>query len=76
MVALRRPLWIFGHTQRLGSPLADARNAIFLVKNGRGDRIRTCGPLVPNQVRYQTAPLPDANGLIVGGEARGASPLT
>lgn len=28
-------------------------------RNGRGDRIRTCGPLVPNQVRYQTAPRPD-----------------
>ena len=26
---------------------------------GRGDRIRTCDPLVPNQVRYQPAPLPD-----------------
>ncbi len=26
---------------------------------GRGDRIRTCGILVPNQVRYQTAPRPD-----------------
>jgi hypothetical protein len=28
-------------------------------KDGRGDRIRTCDPLVPNQMRYQTAPLPD-----------------
>ena len=27
--------------------------------DGRGDRIRTCDPLVPNQVRYQPAPLPD-----------------
>jgi hypothetical protein len=27
--------------------------------NGRGDRIRTCDPLVPNQMRYQAAPLPD-----------------
>jgi hypothetical protein len=26
---------------------------------GRGDRIRTCDPAVPNRVRYQTAPLPD-----------------
>src|SRR4051794_11095634 len=26
---------------------------------GRGDRIRTCDPLVPNEMRYQTAPLPD-----------------
>ena len=29
------------------------------LKNGRGDRIRTCDPLVPNQMRYQAAPLPD-----------------
>ena len=27
--------------------------------NGRGYRIWTCGPLVPNQVRYQTALNPD-----------------
>ena len=27
----------------------------FFQKNGRDDRIRTCGPLVPNQMRYQTA---------------------
>ena len=26
-----------------------------LLRRGRGYRIRTCGPLVPNQVRYQTA---------------------
>ncbi len=25
----------------------------------RGDRIRTCGILLPKQARYQTAPLPD-----------------
>ena len=24
----------------------------------RDDRIRTCGPFVPNEVRYQTAPHP------------------
>ena len=27
--------------------------------NGRDDRIRTCDPLVPNQMRYQTALHPD-----------------
>jgi hypothetical protein len=26
---------------------------------GRGNRIRTCDPLVPNQMRYQTAPCPE-----------------
>ena len=28
-------------------------------KIGRGDRIRTCDPLLPKQMRYQTAPLPE-----------------
>ncbi len=27
---------------------------------GRGDMIRTCDPLVPNQMRYQTALRPEA----------------
>ena len=26
---------------------------------GRGDRIRTCDPLLPKQMRYQAALLPD-----------------
>ncbi len=30
--------------------------------DGRGDRIRTCDPLVPNQMRYQAAPLPESGG--------------
>jgi hypothetical protein len=30
-----------------------------LILNGRGERIRTSDPLVPNQVRYQTALRPD-----------------
>ena len=30
-------------------------------KDGRGDRIRTCDPLLPKQMRYQPAPLPDAS---------------
>ena len=32
-----------------------------IVKIGRGDRIRTCDPLVPNQMRYQTALLPESS---------------
>jgi hypothetical protein len=28
-------------------------------KIGRGDKIRTCDPLHPMQVRYQAAPRPD-----------------
>ena len=37
--------------------------------DGRGDRIRTCDPLLPKQMRYQAAPLPAfAEGF--GGQAR------
>ena len=32
---------------------------ISLSLNGRGERIRTSDPLVPNQVRYQTALRPE-----------------
>jgi hypothetical protein len=31
----------------------------FNEKNGRGERIRTSDPLVPNQVLYQAEPLPE-----------------
>jgi hypothetical protein len=31
----------------------------LLILNGRGERIRTSDPLVPNQVRYQTALRPE-----------------
>ena len=33
---------------------------------GRGERIRTSGPLVPNQMRYQTALRPDAEFSNIG----------
>ena len=33
--------------------------------NGRSDRIRTYDPLVPNQMRYQTAPRSEA-GILAG----------
>jgi hypothetical protein len=31
---------------------------------GRGDKIRTCDPLHPMQVRYQAAPRPDREPMI------------
>ena len=34
------------------------RRAVPEGQSGRGDRIRTCDPLVPNQVRYRPALLP------------------
>ena len=33
------------------------------IQNGRGERIRTSDPLVPNQVRYQAALRPEPGGL-------------
>jgi hypothetical protein len=33
-----------------------------LMNHGREDRIRTCDPLLPKQMRYQTALLPDLPG--------------
>ena len=35
------------------------QNAESLFLNGRDDTIRTCDPLVPSEVRYQTALHPD-----------------
>ena len=35
----------------------------FVLTNGRGERIRTFDPLVPNQMRYQAALRPDELGL-------------
>jgi hypothetical protein len=63
MLCLQRP-W----TQREG--VSDNGRTVELIfaslykwedgtEDGRGDRIRTCDPLVPNQMRYQTALLPD-----------------
>src|ERR1700744_4736890 len=45
-------------SERSVSPFDDVR------KNGRGERIRTSDPLVPNQVLYQAEPLPE---LVIGG---------
>ena len=38
--------------------LKKAPNLFEAVESGRGDRIRTCDPLVPNQMRYRPALLP------------------
>ena len=47
-----RPAWKAG-----ALPLSYTRK----IKNGRSSRIRTCDPLVPSQVRYQTALCPVIN---------------
>ena len=48
----------------------DPRNLYLLDIDGRGERIRTSDPLVPNQVLYQAEPLPDG---CCGGPACGGS---
>ena len=45
----------------------------LLLLYGRGDKIRTCDPIVPNDVRYQTAlhldkNSPDYSGLLMAEE--------
>ncbi len=46
--------------EHLGQYLvAGGANWQCIEKNGRGERIRTSDPLVPNQVRYQTALRPE-----------------
>jgi hypothetical protein len=41
-----------------------------LILNGRGERIRTSDPLVPNQVLYQAEPLPELFASIHEGVSR------
>ena len=43
---------------RKQAPLGE-EPAVLLSKIGRDDRIRTCDPLTPSQVRYQAAPHPE-----------------
>ena len=52
----------------------DFQNGLAVYKNGRGERIRTSDPLVPNQVRYQTAPRPEG-ALMIGRARLGKSSL-
>jgi hypothetical protein len=55
-----------------GADLQASQNRyILLILNGRGERIRTSDPLVPNQVRYQTALRPE---LFLSGSRRLAHP--
>ena len=43
-------------TKDLAAAKTTARSVL---SQSRGDRIRTCDPLLPKQMRYQTAPLPE-----------------
>ncbi len=49
----------------LRTDIKKAHNVSFFIDFGRSTRIRTLDPLVPNQVRYQTAPHSDKLIIIV-----------
>ena len=51
--------WLFQRASAVYGPLTRSISTGKWWKDGRGARIRTGGPLVPNQVRYQTALRPD-----------------
>ena len=61
----------------MGSRFASI-NSFHTVLVGRGSRIRTCDPLLPKQMRYQTAPCPDTSNtatqraIVKAGKAAGA----
>ena len=50
-------------TAQLNDPAGGGSGGVGLWMCGRGDRIRTCDPLTPSQVRYQTALLPENHHL-------------
>ncbi len=57
--------FVFCYEERYDAISENRRKPQFS-NNGRGDRIRTCDPLVPNQMRYQAAPLPESGGVLDG----------
>jgi len=58
---------VFALASKLASLPQNKKAALTFVKGlhlfRREDRIRTCDPLVPNQVRYRPALLPDPTGI-------------
>ncbi len=58
-------------TRRWGRRVDIRPQKLRVLKDGRGDRIRTCDPLTPSQVRYQTALLPESGAVVLDWCARG-----
>ena len=44
---------------KIKMPVFPKGSGSLIYENGRDDRIRTCGLIVPNDARYQTVPHPD-----------------
>ena len=47
-------------------PVLPKGSGSLIYENGRDDRIRTCGLIVPNDARYQTVPHPDMDSIVMG----------
>ena len=45
-------------------PVFPKGSGSLIYENGRDDRIRTCGLIVPNDARYQTVPHPDIESIL------------
>ena len=59
-VLLRARKW----RARTAAPTKPCKPAPGAGSGGRGSRIRTCDPLLPKQMRYQTAPCPDGTRML------------
>jgi hypothetical protein len=57
-------------SRRLHPGVSSEPRAVVEDLNGRGERIRTSDPLVPNQVRYQTALRPECDAEWMPAEVR------
>jgi hypothetical protein len=58
LAARKRSAWVIKTRTRVGiEPLQRSRKV--QLSNGRGSRIRTCGPLLPKQVLYQAELCPE-----------------
>ena len=53
---------LYGTRTRVTAVKGRCLNRLTKRSHGRGDRIRTCGPMLPKHVRYQTAPHPGNGG--------------
>ena len=65
-----------GHLNSYSGIPAPLRSAGSDTATGPGEGIRTPGPLLPKQMRYQTALHPDINGGECGIRTRNATPFT
>ena len=62
-IAESNKMWRCRDAVLTGPLLPAEKSSLFIgMENGRGERIRTSDPLLPKQVRYQTALRPEPCG--------------